>query len=40
MDEEVTCKMCGASFASADELDAHNREEHGMGAEDDDEENA
>lgn len=28
--EPVTCQMCGMEFASKAELDAHNKEAHGM----------
>jgi uncharacterized C2H2 Zn-finger protein len=27
---QVTCSQCGQSFESQEELDRHNREEHGM----------
>jgi hypothetical protein len=27
---QVTCQQCGRSFDSQEELDRHNREEHGM----------
>ena len=27
---QVTCQMCGASFGSEQELNAHNKKEHGM----------
>ena len=34
--DDVTCQMCGQKFSSEEELDEHNRAEHGNG--DDDEE--